>query len=126
MEQQTTTYLGTQIAFNEERELGAVLHLTGEIDIASGSVLSGAFQDLIDLGLMEVIVDTSRVTFMDSTGFHALVEGKRLTHDVGMRLALIVSPQVRRVLDLLLPEPLFAARVDTMEQARQSLGWSAL
>lgn len=126
MEQQTTTYLGTQIAFNEERELGAVLHLTGEIDIASGSVLSGAFQDLIDLGLREVIVDTSRVTFMDSTGFHALVEGKRLTHDVGMRLALIVSPQVRRVLDLLLPEPLFAARVDTMEQARQSLGWSAL
>ncbi len=65
------------------------------------------------------------VTFMDSTGLHALVSGKDRIHGSGTTIALIASPQVRRVLELIFPEPLFAARVDTMDQARESLGWLA-
>lgn len=76
--------------------------------------------------MTEVIVDASSVTFMDSTGLHALVTGKGRMHGSGTTIALIASPQVRRVLELIFPDPLFAARVDTMEHARESLGWTSL
>lgn len=59
----------------------------------------------------------------NSSGLNVLVQGKKRIHEVGSRIALIVSPQVRRILELMFPEHLFAARVDTMEQAREALGW---
>lgn len=123
MEDQTKN-LQVDILEVESRPTGAVLRLSGEIDMATVSRLQEAFQELADRRLTEVIVDASMVTFMDSTGLHALVEGKRQIHEVGSSLALVASPQVRRVLELAFPEQLFAARVDTMEQAREALGWS--
>lgn len=123
MEEQTT-HLQVDIFEVEDRDDGAVLRLSGEVDLATASRLEAAFQELADRRLTEVVVDASMVTFMDSTGLHALVEGKRQIHEVGSNLALVVSPQVRRVLDLVFPERLFAARVDTVEQAREALGWS--
>ena len=119
-----TNDLSTQIVFDSDCDDGAILRVTGEIDMATGPVLVGAFRNLRDLGVTEVIIDASRVTFMDSTGLHALIEGKRLIHDHGMTLALVASPQMRRVLELVFPEPLFAARVDTLEHAREVLGWT--
>jgi len=117
------TQLQIEIVDVEEHEHGAVLRLTGEVDIATVQSLVAAFIELADRKLTEVIVDASLVTFMDSTGLHALVEGKRQIHEVGSRIALVASPQVRRILELVFPEPLFAARVDTMEHAREALGW---
>ena len=64
-----------------------------------------------------VIIDASGVTFMDSTGLHALVEGKKLIHENGTRIVLVPSRQVRRVLELVFPDPLFATRVETIEEA---------
>ncbi len=119
-----TKQLQVDILEVDNREHGAVLRLSGEIDMATVSRLQEAFQELADRRLTEVIVDASMVTFMDSTGLHALVEGKRQIHETGSSLALVVSPQVRRVLELVFPESLFALRVDTMEQAREALGWS--
>lgn len=123
MEEQTTQ-LQVDIFEVDDRDDGAVLRLSGEIDLATASRLEAAFQELADRGLTEVIIDASMVSFMDSTGLHALVKGKRQIHEVGSSLALVVSPQVRRVLELVFPEHLFATRVDTMEQAREALGWS--
>lgn len=117
-------HLQADILEVDDRPHGAVLRLSGEIDMATVPRLAEAFQELADRRLTEVIVDASRVTFMDSTGLHALVEGKRVIHEVGSSLALVVSPQIRRVLELVFPEQLFAARVDTMEQARDALGWT--
>lgn len=102
---------------------GAVLRLVGEVDIATAATLAAAFEELADRRLTEVIVDASAVTFMDSTGLYALVSGKNRIHGSGTTIALIASPQVRRVLELIFPDPLFAARVDTMDQAREALGW---
>lgn len=117
-------HLQIEILEVDDHQGGAVLRLTGEIDMATASRMQEAFQELADRRLTEVIVDASMVTFMDSTGLHALIEGKRQIHEVGSNLALVVSPQVRRVLELVFPEHLFAIRVDTMEQAREALGWS--
>lgn len=103
-------------------EKGAILRLTGEIDISSVHVLNEHFQIAADAGCSELVIDATNVTFLDSAGLHALIEGKRLIHQNGSQIALVPSPQVRRVMELAFPEPLFAARVDTVEEALKSLG----
>ena len=95
----------------------AILLLTGEVDISSAHLLSTQLNTAAKNGLRDVIIDATSVSFMDSTGLHALVEGKRLLHDSGARIVLVPSPQVRRVLELVFPDPLFAARVDSVDDA---------
>jgi anti-anti-sigma factor len=80
------------------------------------------FQVIADRGLRSVIIDATDVTFMDSTGLHALVDGKRIIHETGTTIYLVPSSQVRRVLELAFPEPLFAARLDSVEEALAALG----
>ena len=115
--------LQVEIVEVDEHDRGAVLRLSGEVDMATAQGLVAAFVELANRRFTDVIVDASLVTFMDSTGLHALTQGKKRIHEVGSQIALIVSPQVRRLLELAFPEHLFAVRVDTMEQAREALGW---
>jgi anti-anti-sigma factor len=101
---------------------GAILRLTGEIDISSVHVLSQQFEVAAQAGMTELVIDATNVTFMDSTGLQALIEGKRLIHESGSKIALVPSRQVRRVLEVVFPEPLFAARVTTVQEALEFLG----
>jgi anti-sigma B factor antagonist len=95
----------------------AILQLTGEIDLSSAKILSDQFTAISAQRLENVVLDATEVSFIDSTGLHALTEGKRLIHEQGTRIFFVPSPQVRRVLELVFPEPLFAARVDSVEEA---------
>jgi anti-anti-sigma factor len=95
----------------------AVLRVTGEIDIATVDQFREALVLLLDRHLKDVIIDTTGVSFMDSTGLHALVDGKRIIHEKGCNIVLVASRPVRRVLEVIFPEPLFAARVSSMEEA---------
>lgn len=101
-----------------------IVRLDGEIDISSVHLLRSQFKSLIGEGRSSVILDATRVTFMDSTGLHALVEGKRLLHENGLRIFLVPSRQVRRVLELVFPDPMFAARLDSVEEAIAALDGS--
>jgi anti-anti-sigma factor len=98
-----------------------VVRLSGEIDISSAHLLSSQFTSMVAQGKSAVIVDATKVVFMDSTGLHALVEGKRALHEHGARIFLVPSKQVRRVLELVFPDPLFAARLDSVEEAVAAL-----
>lgn len=100
----------------------AILRLAGEIDISSVDVLTEQFKIAANARCSELVIDATNVTFMDSTGVHAMIEGKRLLHQAGSAIALVPSLQVRRVLDLISPEPVFAARVDTLDEALSLLG----
>ena len=91
--------------------------MTGEIDMATADLLHELFSTVAKRKAKAVIVDLTRVSFMDSTGLHALIAGKRMIRDDGSRLFLVPSPQVRRLLELTFPDPLFAVRVDTVEEA---------
>lgn len=99
------------------REGVALMRLEGEVDLSSAPVLTDQFAQCAGRGITDMVIDATQVTFMDSTGLHALIEGKRLVHDDGMRIFLVPSPQMRRVLELVFPEPLFAARLDTVDEA---------
>jgi anti-sigma B factor antagonist len=95
----------------------AVLRLAGDIDLATVDQFREALAALVERHLNDIVIDATGVTFMDSTGLHALVEGKRLIHERGTNIVLVASSPVRRILELIFPEPLFAARVATMEEA---------
>jgi anti-sigma B factor antagonist len=109
----------------ELREGVVVMRLAGEVDMSSVDLMAEQFEALASGNKMTVIVDASKVTFMDSTGLHALVEGKRVLHEAGTQIFLVPSSQVRRVLELVFPEPLFAARLNTVDEAIAALGPTA-
>jgi anti-anti-sigma factor len=95
----------------------AILIMSGEIDLATAPTMVSQFQELADKGLTDVIIDTREVSFIDSTGLHGLVQGKRIIHEQGSTIVLVPSPPVRRLLELVFPEPLFAARLNSMDEA---------
>ena len=89
-----------------ERSSVCVVTMWGEVDIAlrneASAALSGAFQR--DL---PVVVDASRVTFIDSAGIAFLVQLCRIGRDEGLRVSLHRPPpavlDVLRMLDLDVP-----------------------
>ena len=105
----------------ELRDGAVVMRLSGEVDISSANLMSQQFEALAGRGNTAVILDATKVTFMDSTGLHALVEGKRILHEAGTRVFLVPSNQVRRVLELVFPDPLFAARLNSVDEAIAAL-----
>jgi anti-sigma B factor antagonist len=52
-----------------------VLELEGEVDIHSASLFKGALFEAIDLGTSRVIIDFTKVTFIDSTALGVVVSG---------------------------------------------------
>ncbi|HET8738720.1 MAG TPA: STAS domain-containing protein [Acidimicrobiia bacterium] len=94
-----------------------ILKMSGELDLATVHLLSGQLKSVAEGDREAVIIDATQVGFMDSTGLHALVEGKRQIHEAGKRIFLVPSNQVRRVLELVFPDRLFADRLDDIEQA---------
>jgi anti-sigma B factor antagonist len=105
----------------ELRDGVVVMRLAGEVDMSSADLMARQFEALTSGNTRTVILDASQVTFMDSTGLHALVEGKRVLHEAGTQIFLVPSSQVRRVLELVFPEPLFAARLNSIDEAIAAL-----
>ena len=98
-----------------------VMRLAGEVDMSSVDLMAKQFEALTSGKTKAVVLDASQVTFMDSTGLHGLVEGKRILHEAGIQIFLVPSNQVRRVLEIVFPEPLFAARLNSVEEAIAAL-----
>jgi anti-sigma B factor antagonist len=119
LEQDITQLQHLQVDFDElwVGQGAAVLRVAGDIDLATVDQFREALAALVDRHLKDIVIDATGVTFMDSTGLHALVEGKRLIHERGTNIVLVASSPVRRILELIFPEPLFAARVATMKEA---------
>jgi anti-sigma B factor antagonist len=67
----------------------AVLRAAGEIDLYTAPALRERLVELLGVGVRHVVIDTSGVTFLDSTGLGVLVGGlKRLrAHDGSLALA---------------------------------------
>jgi anti-anti-sigma factor len=107
--------------FESIHDDAAILRFAGEIDLSTVNIITEQFKVIADQGLRSVVIDATDVTFMDSTGLHALVEGKRIVHEMGTTIYLVPSSQMRRVLELVFPEPLFAARLDSVEEALAAL-----
>lgn len=76
--------------------------LEGELDMATANDLSQLLRDASTSG-DPIVLDFSGVSFMDSSGLRALLEGAGKANGDGPVVILNPSDQVRRVLDISIP-----------------------
>ena len=97
--------LATQVDVRREPSNGEpcfVVTAIGEIDLSTAAELRGALTDVARHRGAIVKVDLGRLDFMDSSGVHALLEGRQAIQRGGGSLTVVdTSPPVARVLALL-------------------------
>lgn len=99
------------------RDGAVIVQWFGEIDITTAPRVSGQFVGLAEEKITDLILDMREVSFIDSTGIHALVEGKRMVHEQGSRIILVPSSPVRRLFALVFEDQVFADRAESLEEA---------
>lgn len=78
-----------------------VLHLAGELDLATAPRLRMAIDGHRDPAIATLVLDLARLTFIDSSGLHEIVVAlKRQRESGGDLLLRHPSPSTRRVLDI--------------------------
>jgi anti-sigma B factor antagonist len=77
--------------------------LEGELDMATADGLSQLLRDAAEGG-GSVKLDFSGVSFMDSSGLRALLDAATRRNGSGPVVLVNPSPQVRRVLDISIPD----------------------
>ena len=83
-----------------DHPLGVVLNLGGELDLATVPVLQEQLDHAMR-GKAAVVIDLSRLRFIDSSGLDLLVRAERHLRDSGMQLVLVRGPRaVHRVFAL--------------------------
>ena len=84
------------------RASDCVLHVSGELDIATVEVLRDAVGKAVAEGPPAVLVDLTTTRFVDSTGCRELVRTAKAGAAAGVAVAAVVPPdnwRVRRVVD---------------------------
>ena len=75
--------------------------LAGELDLDRAGALADELGGLTTQGATAVVVDTSGLTFIDSSGLRALLTAREKLESAGATLQLsALSPAVERVLDM--------------------------
>jgi anti-sigma B factor antagonist len=78
-----------------------IVHLQGEVDLASAPQLRRELYDIIDQGHRWIAIDLSNVDFMDSTGLGVLIGVlKRLREGDGSLALAGIKPAVSRVFEI--------------------------
>jgi anti-sigma B factor antagonist len=81
-------------------ERTSVLNVEGELDLAAAPSLKWALADVMQAGTTQLVVDLSRVTFIDSTALGVLV-GAHRSLSAGARLAIACQhPDVLNIFEL--------------------------
>jgi anti-sigma B factor antagonist len=102
-----------------------VIDLEGEIDIYTAPEFRDALLQAIDEGARRVVVDVSKVTFMDSTGLGVFVSGeKRIRPQGGLLLIVCQDETIMRIFQITGLADVFTFR-ETREAALQvAAGWA--
>ena len=77
----------------------AILIAKGEIDMSTAPKLGAALTRALTPAA-PLIVNLSRISFMDSSGLHALAKARREADARDARLLIVTSPAVTRVFEL--------------------------
>lgn len=87
-----------------------VAHLWGEVDVMLRDEASAALASVLTRDL-PVVLDTSRVEFIDSTGMAFLIQCATLAREQGLAVSLPDPPEtIRQMVQLLRLEEVFAER----------------
>jgi anti-sigma B factor antagonist len=78
-----------------------VLPLNGEIDLHVSSEVAGSLRTMIAGKPKQVVVDLTKVTYLDSSGLAVLIEGMQNVREYGGRFGLAgVQEDVKHVFDI--------------------------
>jgi anti-sigma B factor antagonist len=93
---------GKQLECQTEATAEAIiLHLAGEVDLLTAPLVSSTLKTLAQNG-HSVIVDLSRLQYMDSSGFKAILDATPLFLERALRFLLSEPPDgIRKVMDIL-------------------------
>ncbi len=95
-----------------EEQGNLVVELGGEIDLDRAPELRNLLLDCVGRG-RDVLVDLSKVTYIDSSGIASLVEALQNAGKAGTRFALVaVSTEALRVFELARLDKVFAIHPD--------------
>jgi anti-sigma B factor antagonist len=84
-----------------EQADGAVLRVSGEVDIVTAPVLHRHLESVVAASRPVVVIDLSETTFLDARGVGVIVAARKQVGAYGGRLVLRRPPPVvRRVLEL--------------------------
>lgn len=82
-------------------EQGATIALEGELDLAHQAATSDAVARVLDRRLPCLVLDLSRLSFIDSCGIHVLISAHKRGAEQGTQLVIIPGPPaVQRVLEI--------------------------
>ena len=93
-----------------------VLPLEGEIDLHVSPNVAASLQAMIEKKPKKLVVDLSRVTYIDSSGLAALIEGMQNVEEYGGKFALAgLQENVRTVFEIARLDQVFGVfpNVDT-------------
>jgi anti-sigma B factor antagonist len=79
----------------------AIVGLTGEVDVYTSPRLKQEIVDLLNQGYTKIIVDTTKVEYLDSTGLGVLIGGLKRARERDGDLRLICdSPRILRIFEI--------------------------
>ncbi len=85
----------------EHNGAALIFRLQGALDLATAPSVRAALLAAVEEGKREIIVELSRVAFLDSTGLGALVGAHRSAMENGGRVRLVVNAgPIARLLDI--------------------------
>lgn len=98
----TVTVQGTAFGLRLHTAGGAcVITVAGDLDIATSPHLRDALAEVLRTGPAHVVVDLAEVTFVDSMGLAALLNGLRRLTRINARLSVVAThPNVLRTFRL--------------------------
>lgn len=109
-----TNGLGLTVSTHSTR---TVVTVSGEIDLATQGQLRAQLNDLVVAGHVNLVLDLSGVSFLDSTGLGALIGTRRRVHAFRGSLALVIPDEsVMQIFTITGLEKVFAIH-DTLEAA---------
>ncbi len=104
-----------------EKEL-PIIALEGEVDVYTAPQLKQQMISLLEGGAREVVVDLSRVDYLDSTALGVLIGGLKRLREMDGNLALVCpSPRIRRVFEITGLDKIFDI-YDTEDEAQTAAG----
>jgi anti-anti-sigma factor len=85
----------------EDTEVGHVVHVRGELDLATAPQLAAVLADATGQSTLPVVLDLSGVTFIDSSALRTLVLSGRELNGAGRKLQIGArSERVAKVLEI--------------------------
>jgi anti-sigma B factor antagonist len=78
----------------EARGTSHIVSVEGEIDLSTVSRLRHAVHEAFEAHPETLVIDLAGVTFMDSTGLHALIDADHRSRAGGIRLVIMPAAEV--------------------------------